>query len=78
MGDPLVSIITPVLNQVETMGVCLGSETRQTFRSIDHIVVVGGSTDGTWPWLLRWRRDQLSEQPKAQECKMSSIGCGDR
>jgi hypothetical protein len=26
MGDPLVSIITPVLNCVETMGACLGNK----------------------------------------------------
>jgi glycosyltransferase involved in cell wall biosynthesis len=25
MGDPLVSVITPVLNRVETMGACIAS-----------------------------------------------------
>ena len=55
MGDPLVSIITPVLNRVETMGACLASVTRQTYRSIEHIVVDGGSTDGTLE-LLREHR----------------------
>jgi glycosyltransferase involved in cell wall biosynthesis len=48
MRGPLVSIITPVLNRVETMGANLASVTRQTYRSIEHIVVDGGSTDGTW------------------------------
>jgi glycosyltransferase involved in cell wall biosynthesis len=47
MGDPLVSIINPVLNRVETMGACLASIARQTYRPIEHIVVDGGSTDGT-------------------------------
>jgi glycosyltransferase involved in cell wall biosynthesis len=44
---PLVSIITPVLNRVETMRACLASVERQSYRAIEHIVVDGGSTDGT-------------------------------
>jgi glycosyltransferase involved in cell wall biosynthesis len=59
MGDPLVSIITPVLNRVETMGVCLASVTRQTYRPIEHIVVDGGSTDGTLDLLREYRSPHL-------------------
>ena len=55
MGDSLVSIITPVLNRVETMGACLASVTRQTYRQIEHIVVDGGSTDGTLDLLRGYR-----------------------
>jgi Glycosyl transferase family 2 len=55
MGDPLVSIITPVLNRVETMGACLASIARQTYRPIEHIVVDGGSTDGTLDLLREYR-----------------------
>jgi Glycosyl transferase family 2 len=55
MGDPLVSIITPVLNRVETIGACLASIARQTYRSIEHIVVDGGSTDGTLDLLRDYR-----------------------
>ena len=47
MGRPLVSIITPVLNRVETMRTCLASVASQTYQPIEHIVVDGGSTDGT-------------------------------
>ena len=47
MGRPLVSIITPVLNRVGTMRTCLASVARQTYQPIEHIVVDGGSTDGT-------------------------------
>jgi glycosyltransferase involved in cell wall biosynthesis len=47
MGDPLVSILTTVLNRVETMGACLASIARQMYRPIEHIVVDGGSADGT-------------------------------
>jgi glycosyltransferase involved in cell wall biosynthesis len=55
MGDPLVSIITPVLNRVETMGASLASIARQTYRPIEHIVVDGGSTDGTLDLLRKYR-----------------------
>jgi GT2 family glycosyltransferase len=55
MGDPLVSIITPVLNGVETVGACLASIARQTYRPIEHIVVDGGSTDGTLELLREYR-----------------------
>jgi glycosyltransferase involved in cell wall biosynthesis len=47
MGRPLVTIITPVLNRVETMKACLASVASQTYQPIEHIVVDGGSTDGT-------------------------------
>ena len=43
----LVSVITPVLNRVDTMGLCLDSVARQTYQPIEHIVIDGGSTDGT-------------------------------
>lgn len=47
MRRPLVSIITPVLNRVGTIEACLASVSRQTYRPIEHIVVDGGSMDGT-------------------------------
>jgi GT2 family glycosyltransferase len=55
MGESLVSIITPVLNRVEMMGDCLASIARQTYRPIEHIVVDGGSTDGTLDLLREYR-----------------------
>lgn len=62
MERPLVSIVTPVLNRVETIDTCLASVTGQTYPQIEHIVVDGGSTDGTLervsayrPWhRFRW------------------------
>jgi glycosyltransferase involved in cell wall biosynthesis len=44
---PLVSIITPVLNRVGTINEALTSVARQTYRPIEHLIVDGGSTDGT-------------------------------
>jgi glycosyltransferase involved in cell wall biosynthesis len=52
---PLVSIITPVLNRVGIVGGCLDSVAAQTYPAIEHIVVDGGSTDGTLELLARHR-----------------------
>ncbi len=44
---PLVSIITPVLNREAMIGRCLASVAKQAYPRVEHIVVDGGSTDGT-------------------------------
>ena len=46
-SHPLVSIITPVLNRVDTINEVLTSVAKQTYRPIEHLIVDGGSTDGT-------------------------------
>jgi glycosyltransferase involved in cell wall biosynthesis len=59
---PLVSIITPVLNREGMIRRCLASVARQSHVRLEHIVVDGGSTDGTLdivssfdsPHALRW------------------------
>jgi glycosyltransferase involved in cell wall biosynthesis len=76
MGDPLVSILTTVLNRVETMGPFLASIAGQTYRPIEHIVVDGGSTDGTLDLLREYRASSLRLRRRAQEtaCTKPSIG----
>jgi glycosyltransferase involved in cell wall biosynthesis len=44
---PLVSIVTPVLNRVRSIEACLSAVAAQSYPSVEHIVVDGGSTDGT-------------------------------
>ncbi|MCX5700296.1 MAG: glycosyltransferase family 2 protein [Candidatus Omnitrophica bacterium] len=44
---PLVSIVTPTLNNMETIRDTLDSIRSQTYKNIEHILVDGGSTDGT-------------------------------
>lgn len=46
-SDPLVSIITPCLNPGERLVRCLDSVAAQTYSRVEHVVVDGGSTDGT-------------------------------
>lgn len=54
-----VSVITPVLNARETIGDCLESVRAQGYPNLEHIVVDGGSSDGTLDILkacaeIRW------------------------
>ncbi len=47
-----VSIITPCYNSVDTIGLTIDSVKSQTHGNIEHIVVDGGSTDGTAELLI--------------------------
>ena len=53
MGEPLVSIVTPSLNQARYIERTLDSIRDQTYPNIEHIVVDGGSSDGTLELLSR-------------------------
>jgi glycosyltransferase involved in cell wall biosynthesis len=44
---PLVSILTPSLNQVDFVAFCIESIQRQTHERHEHVIIDGGSTDGT-------------------------------
>jgi hypothetical protein len=46
-SSPLVSVVTPSLDQCETISATIESVRRQTYPHIEHIVVDGGSSDGT-------------------------------
>jgi glycosyltransferase involved in cell wall biosynthesis len=52
---PLVTIVTPVVNRVDTIEDCLASVASQTYQPIEHVVVDGGSTDGTVELLGEYR-----------------------
>jgi glycosyltransferase involved in cell wall biosynthesis len=54
-SSPLVSIITPCLNSVRTLELTLSSVAAQTYPNVEHIVVDGGSNDGTVDLLRRFR-----------------------
>ena len=57
---PLVSVVTPVLNRRDTLELCLDSVATQRHPAVEHIVVDGGSTDGTVELLEeRARRGEL-------------------
>ena len=47
IAEPLISVVVAVFNGVETLGRCIGSVTRQTYRHKELIIIDGGSVDGT-------------------------------
>ena len=64
---PLVSIVTPSLNQARYLRQAIESVRGQTYDRVEHVVVDGGSTDGTLEILreydgLRW----VSEPDRGQ------------
>jgi glycosyltransferase involved in cell wall biosynthesis len=83
-GDaPLVSVLTPSFNQALYLPDCLASVARQTYPRIEHVVVDGGSTDGTLGVLeaaggsVRWTsesdRGQADAVNKAFEASTGEI-----
>jgi glycosyltransferase involved in cell wall biosynthesis len=59
LANPLVSIVTPTLQRVGYIEDVLRSVEGQTYRNIEHIVVDGGSSDGTVDLLMQSRRENL-------------------
>ncbi len=45
--EPLVTIVTPSFNSIDTIQRAIDSVGRQTYKNLEHIVIDGGSTDGT-------------------------------
>ena len=63
MTTPLISIITPVLNRVDLIGAALDSVYRAGAVPTEHLVVDGGSTDGTLSLLRSRLGIRLVEAP---------------
>jgi glycosyltransferase involved in cell wall biosynthesis len=58
LDPPLVSVLTPSFNQARWLGENLSSVARQTYPRIEHIVMDGGSTDGSIDVLEREAGDR--------------------
>ena len=54
MTAPRFSIVTPCLNRAGTIGAAIDSVLAQNHPSVEHIIVDGGSTDGTAEVLARY------------------------
>lgn len=52
---PLVSIVTPCFNQADFIEEMIQSVTSQDYQPIEHIVIDGGSTDGTLEILKKYQ-----------------------
>jgi len=79
-GSPLVSILTPSYDQGRFLPDCLASVARQTYPRIEHVVVDGGSTDGTLAVLeaagdaVRWTSEPDGGQADAVNKAFSASG----
>src|SRR5690349_17092933 len=51
-----ISVVTPSFNSIHTIAATLESVASQDYRPVEHIVVDGGSTDGTLEILKRYPR----------------------
>ncbi len=51
MAPPLLSIVTPAFQHVRFLQVCVASITMQDYPHVEHLVLDGGSTDGTREYL---------------------------
>ncbi len=61
--SPLFSILTPTLNRAELLGEALDSLEAQDFDDLEHLVLDGGSTDGTAAVVAAHPRSHLRVQP---------------
>jgi glycosyltransferase involved in cell wall biosynthesis len=78
---PRISIVTPCLNAAGTLEECLASVRGQGYPDLEHIVVDGGSTDGTVDVLrrtegIRWISEPDEGRPDAAN-KGTRIASGD-
>ena len=74
--EPLVSIVTPSLNQGAFLDEAITSVLEQDYPSIEYLVVEGGSTDGTGAVLERYRdRVQvIEERPRRGQAYAINLG----
>lgn len=56
MRDPAISVVTPVFNGAAHIGACIENVAAQNLQEIEHIIVDGGSTDGTLDVVREWDR----------------------
>jgi hypothetical protein len=54
MIEPFFSIVTPCLNRAATIGAAVESVLAQAHPACEHIIIDGGSTDGTLDVLARY------------------------
>jgi glycosyltransferase involved in cell wall biosynthesis len=63
LSIPRISIVTPCLNRVEFIEEAIESVLAQKYPLIEHIVVDGGSTDGTLQRLARYANLRVISEP---------------
>lgn len=62
-NNPKISVITPCLNRVEFIAFAIESVVNQNHPNFEHIIVDGGSTDGTLDVLARYPHLRVISEP---------------
>ena len=62
-NPPLVSIITPSFNRADLIGQAIDSVLKQNYSPIEHIIIDGGSTDGTLDLLAQFPHLKVISEP---------------
>jgi glycosyltransferase involved in cell wall biosynthesis len=75
-SDPLVSVVTPSYNQRRFVRDTLDSVRRQTYDSVEHVVVDGESTDGTVDFLREYDYDGLRWRSEPDDGQADAINTG--
>lgn len=55
MKNPKISVITVVLNDAETLEETLRSVANQTYSNVEHVIIDGGSTDGSLDIIKKYK-----------------------
>jgi glycosyltransferase involved in cell wall biosynthesis len=79
--SPLVSIITPILNNVQYLKSCIETVLNQTYPNVEHIFIDGGSTDGTKEMLAKYNKqypDKVRFISEVDECRDAAANKGIR
>ena len=63
VSPPRISIVTPCLNRAEFLGEAIESVLAQKYSDVEHIMIDGGSTDGTLPLLARYDHLRVISEP---------------
>jgi glycosyltransferase involved in cell wall biosynthesis len=63
MGSHLISIITPSLNRVHFVQNAIHSVMEQNYADFEHIIMDGGSTDGTLELLSKYPHLKVTSEP---------------
>src|SRR5439155_21122140 len=71
---PRISIVTSCLNQAQDIGAAIESAIAQHYPDLEHIVIDGGSTDGTLQVLERYPHLKLVSEPGLGRAKAINSG----